>query len=75
MAGLLTAERHAARRAYRLFSENPSHNSLHFKKLTGHDSLWSVRVTLNIRAVGVRSDDTVTWVWIGSHREFDKQFS
>jgi hypothetical protein len=67
-------DQQAARRAYRLFAENPAHNSLRFKKLAGHPSLWSVRVTLNVRAVGERSGDTITWVWIGSHNDFDKLF-
>lgn len=53
---------------------DPSHNSLRFKKLAGHDALWSVRVTLRVRAVGHREGDTITWVWIGTHSEFDSKF-
>ena len=51
-----------------------SHPSLRFKKLAGHENLWSVRVTLSVRAVGARDGDTVVWVWIGSHNEFDNKF-
>jgi hypothetical protein len=65
----------SARRAYRLFSENPAHPSLRFKKLNGHADLWSVRATLSVRAVGHRTGDTITWVWIGLHRDFDKLFA
>ena len=65
----------AARRAFRLFVENPGHNSLHFKKLSGHADLWSARVSLDIRAVAQRHGETVTWVWIGTHSGFDKLFS
>ena len=65
----------AARRAYRQFVADPSHNSLRFKKLAGHESLWSVRVTLSVRAVGHREGDTIIWVWIGTHAEFDNRFS
>lgn len=64
----------AARRAFRLFSDNPDHASLRFKKLAGHDAIWSVRVTLSIRAVGERHGDTITWVWVGPHKEFDQLF-
>jgi hypothetical protein len=67
-------ERQSARRAFHLFSANPGHNSLQFKKLRGHASVWSVRVTLDIRAVGYRQGDTIEWVWIGTHNEFDKLF-
>jgi len=71
---LSSAEQEAARRAFRQFLIDPSHNSLRFKKLAGHESLWSVRVTLNIRAVGHRDGDAIVWVWIGSHGEFDRRF-
>jgi hypothetical protein len=36
--------------------------------------LWSVRVTLDIRAVGYREGDIIEWAWIGAHNEFDKVF-
>ena len=74
LRALGTTDQQAARRAYRLFVTDPSHNSLRFKKLAGHDDLWSVRVTLSVRAVGARSGDTIVWVWIGSHSEFDSRF-
>ena len=63
-----------ARRSYRLFMENPSHPSLRFKKLAGHDRVWSVRINDSFRAIAERDGDTVTWVWIGSHNDFDKLF-
>jgi hypothetical protein len=31
-----------------------------------------VRVGLGNRAVGILSDDTVVWFWIGSHAEYDR---
>ena len=66
--------REAARRAYRVFAENPSHPSLRFKKLGGYVHVWSVRISEQYRAVGERHGDTVVWVWIGSHNDFDKLF-
>lgn len=42
----------AARRAYRLFAENPEHPSLRFKRLQGYDHVWSVRINEQFRAVG-----------------------
>lgn len=73
-ASLSPQARQAARRAYRLFAENPNHPSLRFKKLGGYDDVWSVRVNEQYRAVGERHGDTVTWVWIGSHNDFDSLF-
>jgi len=66
--------RDSARRVFRLFSENPAHNSLQFKKLRGHANLWSVRVTLDVRAVGYREGNIIEWLWIGTHNEFNKLF-
>jgi mRNA-degrading endonuclease RelE of RelBE toxin-antitoxin system len=66
--------REAARRAYSLFSEKPEHPSLRFKKLAGYENIWSVRISEQYRAVGERRGDTVIWVWIGSHNDFDKLF-
>lgn len=64
-----------ARSAYRLWSENPSHPSLRFKKV--HDTLpvYSVRIDLDWRALGVLKGDVVVWFWIGSHAEYERMLS
>lgn len=64
----------AARHAYAQFLKNPGHPSLRFKKLGGFANAWSVRVNEQYRAVGERDGDTIYWVWIGTHNEFDKLF-
>lgn len=64
-----------AREIYRLFNENPDHPSLCFKKLQGHENVWSVRINAQYRAVGIRFGQTIEWVWIGTHNEFDHLFS
>jgi arginine/ornithine N-succinyltransferase beta subunit len=74
LAVLSRSDQKAARHAYRQFAVDPFHNSLRFKKLAGHDDLWSVRVTISLRAVAHRDGETVFWVWIGSHNEFDSKF-
>ena len=66
--------REAARRAYRLFAREPSHPSLRFKKMGGYENVWSVRITQKYRAVGERRGDTIIWVWVGTHNEFEKLF-
>ena len=63
-----------ARVAYQLFAKNPDHPSLRFKKLQGGD-FWSVRISEQCRAVGVRSGGTIEWIWVGTHNEFDNLFS
>ena len=66
--------REAARRAYKLFAEDPGHPSLRFKKLGGYDNVWSVRINEQYRAVAERTGDTIVWAWIGSHNDFDALF-
>ncbi|MEA1969008.1 MAG: hypothetical protein U9N77_12420 [Thermodesulfobacteriota bacterium] len=63
-----------ARKKYELWLENPFYPSLHFKCIHTTENIWSVRVTLNYRAVGVLDGDTVTWFWIGKHDEYEKFF-
>jgi plasmid maintenance system killer protein len=58
-----------------MFEQNPDHPSLRFKKLQGQDDVWSVRINDQYRAVGVRSGDTIEWIWIGTHNEFDNLFT
>ena len=60
-----------ARKAYGLFRDNPRHPSLQFKKVH-EDSIYSVRVTLGYRALGLLEDEEVTWFWIGTHAEYDR---
>ena len=64
-----------AREVFGVFEKNPNHPSLCFKKLRGRDDVWSVRVNEQDRAVGVRFGDTIEWIWIGTHNEFDNLFS
>lgn len=62
-----------ARRAYELFEKDPQHPSLHFKKVHPTEPLYSVRVSLSHRALGVRDGNEIVWFWIGSHDEYERQ--
>ncbi len=64
-----------ARKAYRLWTQNHFHPSLHFKCIHRDENVWSVRITHGYRAVGVLEGDTVTWFWIGSHEDYERFFS
>jgi hypothetical protein len=61
-----------ARQAYRLFIENPHHPSLRFKSIHPIRPIYSVRIGMDYRAVGIRDGDDIIWYWIGSHAEYDK---
>lgn len=58
-----------ADRCYKLLSSNSAHPSLRLKQI---GKLWSVRVGLHYRALGVSTTDGIVWFWIGSHAEYDK---
>ncbi|HEY9866890.1 MAG TPA: hypothetical protein V6D21_22140 [Candidatus Obscuribacterales bacterium] len=62
-----------ARKNYKLWTQNPSHPSLEFKNLNTTEPVYSVRVGVGWRAVGVmKNSDTILWFWIGSHSDYDK---
>lgn len=61
-----------ARQAYRSWRENPSHPSLHFKRIHGREPIFSVRIGLGWRALGLWEGDTIYWFWIGSHADYDR---
>jgi len=58
-----------AKESFELLKENPSHPSLHFKKV---GKLWSVRVGINHRALAVEDGEDFIWVWIGTHDEYER---
>ena len=63
-----------ARKAFSLWRENPFHPSLHFKCVNQEEKIWSVRITLGYRALGILEGDTVTWFWIGGHEQYEREF-
>lgn len=60
------------RAAYRLFRQNSAHPSLHFKRVRSDPPLYSARIGISYRAVGLLDDGTVIWFWIGSHARYDQ---
>lgn len=61
-----------AKEAYELWRRDPGHRSLQFKKVHATKPIYSVRVAIGWRAVGVRTGDVMVWYWIGSHSDYDK---
>ncbi len=64
--------RKQAREAYRRFMEHPFHPSLQFKQVHTTKPIYSVRINLDYRALGVRDQDEIIWFWIGTHAEYDR---
>ena len=71
LAAALPERQAKIRSAYLLWCESPAHPSLHFKKVHPRLPIYSVRVDLNWRAVGVLQGDTLLWFWVGPHGEYE----
>jgi hypothetical protein len=61
-----------AAKNYLLWRQDPSHPSLHFRRLQGSKDRYTVRVGDHYRALGFLTLGTVTWVWIGTHSDYDR---
>ena len=61
-----------ADRAYAVWRAEPYHPGLQFKRVSRRQPIYSVRVGIGYRALGLREADHVFWFWIGSHAEYDE---
>jgi mRNA-degrading endonuclease RelE of RelBE toxin-antitoxin system len=60
-----------AAKAYALWQEDPYYPSLQFKKVSQRQPIYSARVSLNYRVLGLLESDHIYWYWIGTHDEYD----
>ena len=74
-AELLAEVQRQARRAYRVFTQNPNQPSLRFKPVHPTRPIYSIRISSDYRAVGILQSDEIVWYWIGSHADYDKLLS
>lgn len=72
LADLPADIRKQARESYRLFMENPRHPGLHFKTIHPTRPIYSARIGIHYRAVGILDGDDIIWYWIGHHSEYDR---
>ena len=70
-AGLSQEIRRQAREAYTLFEKYPYYPSLHFKRVHSTRPVFSARISVDYRAIGIVDGDEITWFWIGSHADYD----
>ena len=64
--------RDRGRKSYRLWRSKPVHPGLHFKRIHKKEAMYSVRISNDYRAIGLLADDTMAWIWIGTHAEYDE---
>ncbi|NEP90717.1 MAG: hypothetical protein F6K18_30060 [Okeania sp. SIO2C2] len=64
-----------AKEIYQLWQKDPYNSSLQFKKIHPIKPIYSVRIGLNWRAVGIKDSNTIIWFWIGSHSDYNQLIS
>lgn len=64
--------RKQARKTYQRFIDDSQHPSLQFKKIHSNRPIFSARINIDYRVLGIRDDDAIIWFWIGSHADYDK---
>jgi mRNA-degrading endonuclease RelE of RelBE toxin-antitoxin system len=61
-----------ATKAYALWRSDPYHNSLQFKRVSQRQPIYSARIGLNYRVLGLLEEEQIYWFWIGAHAEYDE---
>jgi mRNA-degrading endonuclease RelE of RelBE toxin-antitoxin system len=61
-----------AAKAYSLWRSDPYHNSLQFKRVSQRQPIYSARVGINYRVLGLLEENHIYWFWIGNHDEYDE---
>ena len=57
---------------YKIWKTNPGHPSLRFKQIHISKPVFSIRISIGYRALGLQEGDTIIWFWIGSHSDYNK---
>ena len=61
-----------ARKAYGLFIKDPYIPGLNFKRVHSARPIFSARINVNYRALGILDENKIIWFWIGSHSDYDR---
>ncbi len=61
-----------AQKAYILWMQDSYHPSLQFKRVQPKPPIYSVRISLNYRALGLLDGERIYWYWIGTHDEYEQ---
>lgn len=72
LAELPTFVQEQAAKAYALWRSDSYQSSLQFKRVSQRQPIYSVRVRLNYRVLGLLENDHIYWFWIGAHAEYDE---
>ena len=48
------------------------HPGVHFKRVHSTRPIYSARISIDYRAVGIQKDNEIVWFWVGSHSDYEK---
>ena len=54
---------------YELFKQDPHHPSLGFQ---AKGRVWTVDIGRSYRAIAIKTENELSWFWIGSHEDYNK---
>ena len=61
----------SAAKTYGLWRDNPRHPGLQYKRISQSQPVYSIRIGIGYRALGLVDRNHATWFWIGTHAEYD----
>ncbi|GAX61421.1 superfamily I DNA and RNA helicase [Candidatus Scalindua japonica] len=61
-----------AKETYTHFKKNPYHPGLYFKRVHSTKPIYSARISINYRAVGIQQGREIVWFWVGTHTDYEK---
>ena len=61
-----------AKKNYKIWQKEPNYPSLVFKRVSKKYPIYSIRIGLGWRALGIKREETIIWLWIGSHADYEK---
>jgi hypothetical protein len=64
--------RRLARKNYQIWRADLQHPGIDFKRVGKRSPVYSVRIGIGWRALGLKQADTMLWFWIGSNAEYDR---
>jgi hypothetical protein len=71
-AALSGPVRQKAKKQYALWLRDHWHPSLHFKRVGPY---WSARVDRDHRVLGIETDGTIIWFYIGPHSGYERKIN
>ena len=71
LSQLPTEVQEQASRAYSIWRIDPYHNNLQFKRVSQRQPIYSARIGIGYRTLGLLENDQIYWFWIGTHAEYD----